>query len=274
MLGPHPPFLSLYLVFFLPTMFADSVTGVTNGIDNGLNAAERVDGQAQVGIDLINSFQALESQAQQQAYNLLQTMNTQYCPKPIGSVCLNIINEVACDYSKLPNRDAFKQVVALLKQMAQGASTGNAQSTANQPFAKLFNFKNDLQDVQKNAKNVYAKAEDLKKNYNWAFICARVFAILLAVASIGLMISVVLSWTKKMSRPFLCFRNYFILPLFIIMLILSWLFSMIFVIGTLGTADLCHTNPDSRMIALINRMSSDELVLQFTKYVIEGTRYS
>jgi hypothetical protein len=78
-------------------------------------------------------------------------------------------------------------------------------------------------------------AEDLEQTgetFNWAFYCSMAFSLRLAL----LCLCFVLGDISELSRVTRCLQNFIMLPIFVLFVVLSWVFSMVFVIGSNSTS--------------------------------------
>jgi hypothetical protein len=108
------------------------------------------------------------------------------------------------------------------------------------------------------------------------FIVAAVFASLLALLNILISVGVITAWRNPSAarkRSFTRFlRSWVLIPLFGFLVICSWIFSMVFIVGSTMAADTCVDSPDERVQALleIHGDSIDTVVKQFLLYYIQG----
>jgi len=63
---------------------------------------------------------------------------------------------------------------------------------------------------------------------------------------------IIIAWLKKvrsgwMNKLYSCVRGWFMVPLFTVLVIICWIFSMVFVIGSTMSADMCYNGPDEKL---------------------------
>ena len=123
----------------------------------------------------------------------------------------------------------------------------------------------------------------LPDNYNWAFIVASSLAGLLLILCLFISYGIIEAWCgcsknrKCVSKVFAILRNWLLLPIFILLVIISWLFSMVFIIGSTASADMCVDSPDERLERALVKYgdfsSSDvteSIILAFLLFYIRG----
>ena len=126
---------------------------------------------------------------------------------------------------------------------------------------------------------------------------AATFAAILSVLCLLIAYGVVEAWcgcTKNRNcilRLFKYLRHWLLLPMFILFVVISWVFSMVFIIGSTAAADLCVDSPDDRVAAMVikygdfqgmnpminstgsvdfSNIDSESLMLLFLLYYIQG----
>ena len=68
------------------------------------------------------------------------------------------------------------------------------------------------------------------------------------------------------------FQNIFMVPLFVLMVVLSWVFAIVFVIGSVGLADMCIDSPDENFQALMKKIQDefDPLIFKAIIFYVSG----
>jgi hypothetical protein len=135
-------------------------------------------------------------------------------------------------------------------------------------FEEVMKFRGDLVKIQDTADEMDQRAE----SFNWAFWVAAAFALALAVLCFLMMITVVLAWKDYLFRGVRCFRMTVIVPLFIFLVIVSWVFAVVFVIGSMAVADTCIDSPDERVLSVVDKYRDelDSIITDFLIYYISG----
>jgi len=113
---------------------------------------------------------------------------------------------------------------------------------------------------------------------------ASTFALLLAVLCIIICYGVIEAWFGGCKRGncgvklFACLRSWLILPLFIFLVIMAWVFSMVFIIGSTASADMCVDSPDTRLEEVLIKygdfsegdLGTESIILRFLLFYIRG----
>jgi len=101
--------------------------------------------------------------------------------------------------------------------------------------------------------DMLGRFNDTAGKFTWAFWLSAAFAILLAILNICIVVGVILAWRGKQERnrcgKFVsCIRSWVVIPLYIFLVIVSWIFSMVFVMGSTVAADWCYNSPDTNVL--------------------------
>jgi hypothetical protein len=111
-----------------------------------------------------------------------------------------------------------------------------------------------------------------------AFIVAAVFAALLALLNVLIIYGVIYEWKGK-QRHHACskatvqlVRSRIIIPIFGGLVFFCWIFSMVFVVGSLMTADTCYGGPDDRVASLLLEFGDfwDSFIIRAAVFYILG----
>jgi hypothetical protein len=181
-----------------------------------------------------------------------------FCPEIRESLCVNITSsEPVCDFSGIP----YGEEVASLLNFLDG--------TIDLVFGRLDEIKSDLLQVQEVTDDLSHHAQ----TFNWAFYVAGGFSMALCIVTMLIMISVSLAWRRQLTPRYICFRSYIVVPSFVVLVLLGWIFSMIFVVATLVTSDLCVDSPDDKILSMLQELKGDfdSVVYNFLVYYIQGT---
>ena len=177
--------------------------------------------------------------------------------------------------------------------------TSTFASTTNFVLASLDDIKSDLSllvEYLEQANNYYPK------HFSWAYWVAAGASIGLAVVCLYLLAIVIrllccteTEMTTEEAKddksvdpaattnnngvlpvPIKGLRSWLVLPTFIVFALISWMFSMIFITGSIGTSDFCVNSPDGPMMSILNNnmkpnfSSETSLVASFLSYYIQG----
>ena len=185
------------------------------------------------------------------------TVADQFCPNVRNKLCTDIYTLTNCSFSGFPYASELEQIVSYF-QGAQGLV-----------LSQIGTFREDLVKMQYAA----IKMSDRAATFNWEFYMAMVFSLLLGVLCVLLMMGVLFAWKRTLPRFVMCLRDWMILPLFVFLVIFSWLFCMVFIIASIGLADLCIDSPDPRILAIVHHIQErvSPVIIQFLVFYINGT---
>jgi hypothetical protein len=183
------------------------------------------------------------------------------CPKVREKIC-NATTLAECDFTGIP-----PDIVDIVKLMIEDAG--------QYFYTKIAGFRSDLEEIAENLNSM----DDKVATFNWAFYIAAVFGGLLALLNIIISYGVILAWRDKLTgncwRTFIGgIRHWFVLPLFVFTVLICFIFSMVFVIGSIGMADMCVDSPDDRLVKLLN--ANEDLfataIYKFALYYVGGCK--
>jgi hypothetical protein len=175
-------------------------------------------------------------------------------------------------------RDELIQQCNFSRNETGGGVLGSTACNVTIPFhdavVSLETVIGDLQDAVFNEMNAIAKdlyhvidiMDSLKTTINsfrWAIYLASGLALLVDIIVLVLLFGVVRAWTKRMNKLFLCFRSFAVIPFFLILVFLVWLFAMIFCFGSILAADFCVDGPDQRLKIIFSDFEEDFSSLTF-----------
>lgn len=97
-----------------------------------------------------------------------------------------------------------------------------------------------------------------------------VFSLLLALICIGFIYVAIWPLSNRGTR---CLQKCFVIPIFVLMVVLSWAFSLVFVIGSIGLADMCYDSPDDNFRLLVTKLQSNfsPIVFRMILFYVSGT---
>ena len=96
-------------------------------------------------------------------------------------------------------------------------------------------------------------ADDTASSINWALYCAMGFSIALSVICLIMIIGEVFRLSMVLQK----LRSWFVMPIFILAVTCSLLFSSIFVIWSMALADLCVDSPDAALLSIMGKFEDD-----------------
>lgn len=190
---------------------------------------------------------------------------TGFCPNAAEQFCsdVNNIDQRGCDFSSLPQ---LQSELDAMMQYFDGTFDLVVQEQA------LVELQNDLQTVEYllDRANAYYPT-----TINWAFWVAVGCNLTLAVVCGLISISVMLLYFGHPLPVWLkALRSYAMVPIFLLLVVLGWIFSSIFIISAIGFADACINSPDAVMMTILERLqgefSTNSVLYDFFAYYISG----
>eukprot|EP00978_Attheya_sp_CCMP212_P014202 scaffold36102_cov70-Attheya_sp.AAC.1 len=239
-------------------MISKGVGSFVGSLDNSREGIAQAQRLAEEAIVLVDNYVGNQTYARNEVGSLGVNW-TRVCPTIRDKVCYNA-TDVSCDYADLFSGDEIDAFYSYIEGSV---------------FDQLSYFRNDL--VQ-----LIANFEDLDKlmyNFNWAFVVAACFAGIIGVLDIVIIYGVIEAWRHKLHGSQLQMlggiaRHYIVLPIFILSIVISWIFSMVFIIGSIMSADFCYDSPDTFLTSWMNHNKDDfsSPVFDFAVYYIGGCK--
>jgi hypothetical protein len=216
----------LAIVALAIVMVVYGVRGLQSSFSDGMFGLVQGENLANSGVSIINSFIYSQNSTLTAAQQVIGVSNQTICPEAKQRICS--ISVSAC--SVLENYPSF---LAGLDQL----------------YFQLEGTKSDLVETAILLNN----ANEYISTFEWAFWVAAGCVLLYAICVIFILNGIILTWRKKLhgtpwQRTTSRFRGWFIIPVFVILLILGWIFSMVFVIGSAATGDFCYNSPDNNVV--------------------------
>lgn len=139
------------------------------------------------------------------------------------------------------------------------------RDTSIQLETEMKGIEDDIEGVLTAVQEADATLEEFKRYVN----AARVVVILIDIVGVSLILACILAWTEMQHHISICFRNSFIIPIFVVLIILFWIFSTASLLGAMAGSDFC-TAPDQSTSALVLRYQENlsPLVFAFLLYYI------
>lgn len=228
----------------------------TNHAVNGIHIGQNLTDQ---GIALIDGVIARQAAVRNTTLSFLNSSVNGFCPNLVPQVCTNLsIGNPQCNFTGLPFAVELQALVGSFK---------------HETLDSIYATRADLVALSDNLSTVY----DQSSSFNWAFIAASVFSILLMVLNWFVAYGIIVAWRQQpkitcLRRILLVLRHWLLVPTFVFFVVMSWIFSMIFIIGSIMTADMCVNSPDDRMVSLLQTAGTfvDPLVLKLLIFYIKG----
>ena len=243
------------------------VDSLTNTLDAGresINIAKSLAGEAQL---IVESIISENKDLSQKVYGMLEEVNGM-CPLVKDPLCDNIYNISTCNITTFLGSDLND-----VFQMAGGHFDAGEES---EYFLEIVNAKNGLEDVQTVSTDMDHSATQL----NWALSLSMATSLLLAMLCILILSGLLCPEVPKVLQ---CIRSRFMIPIFVVLVVFAYLFSLVFVTASIATADVCvyHNetdNIDERLTALLTQSKTIEeflggketqnLVVEFISFYI------
>mmetsp|Transcript_19820 Transcript_19820/g.29381 ORF Transcript_19820/g.29381 Transcript_19820/m.29381 type:complete len:991 (-) Transcript_19820:75-3047(-) len=141
------------------------------------------------------------------------------------------------------------------------------RDTAIQVETEVKGIQNDIEGLLVTVQDADATLEDFKRYIG----AAKVLVILIDIVALSLMLACILAWTETQHYVTICFRNSFIIPIFVVLIILFWIFSTASLLGAMAGSDFCRMPDESATALVLGRQESlSPLVLAFLLYYITG----
>lgn len=112
---------------------------------------------------------------------------------------------------------------------------------------------------------------------------ASTFAMLLLVLCLIISYGVIEAWCgfskkQKCLKLFAMLRHWLLLPIFVILVILTWIFSTLFIVGSTVASDMCIDSPNQRVEAVLieygdftpGQQDARSIILSFLLYYVQG----
>jgi hypothetical protein len=194
---------------------------------------------------------------------LLFFFTTEMCPGVAPSLCTNVTSEDrVCDFSQVP---VYEELINLL-QIFDG--------TLDLIFGELEALESDLYellDLLDTADKYYPK------HFSWAFWVAAGASLGLGALCLFLFLVIVRLSTQppkdEALPPVVKFvRSWMVVPLFLLLTCVGWLFSMVFIVASTGTADFCYNSPDGPILNLLAQVGDDfdSIAYAFLIFYVKG----
>jgi hypothetical protein len=207
-----------------------SLANASGDVASGLEVAKKLSLE---GYALIEDYQLREGQTAQQITSFRGMVNG-FCPLVRQTICESLTPVTNCTYDDLPLelRGPVRSILETKREFV---------------YSELDSIQVDLVNIMQTMDDYIAAAN----NFTWAFWLAAAFSMLVAALTLILMCGVVIAWrgNKNCCQWIVTLvRNWFIVPIYGFCVVISWIFSMVFIIGTCLTADFCVNSPDTKVL--------------------------
>jgi hypothetical protein len=211
------------------------VEGLERSIDIGQESITITQGLIQGGIDLLTKLVDGLDVLRDDALTLLEAVNG-LCPKQRTEICTDLTDAATCETDGIFDGLVMQSVINYFDN--------------NRTIATSIEWaRGDLEGMLVVADSINEKAD----TFNWAFWMAVAFTLSLSVMCIYMMFGLVL----KFEKPMKCLHSCVVFPTFVFLVILSFVFAMTFIIASMGLADTCVDDPDTRLLSIADHFLAD-----------------
>ena len=210
--------MAILLIVYGIQRLSGSVSDSVNGIDQALALCDSA-------VTILDSFLRVRNDTLAVASAAAIETNFTVCPPIEAAIC-----------GGQPCSNILQQIVDYFTQN-QGV------------YDSLANIQHDVVEIQ----SLLTSVDETITSFDYAFWVAAAAVGLLAVCALVLMNGVVLAWRHRLRgtcwhRTTARFRGYLVVPIFVVLLVIGWIASMVFVIGSTATADFCFDSPNQNVL--------------------------
>jgi hypothetical protein len=219
----------VFIIVSAVLMCVKGIAGLQGSVNEGRSMLQQGDGLAIEAIDMIDTYRTRQDAAFNDVKEFRDDSNV-VCPNVRAVICTDSSLVETCDFSDIPFGNEMEDAIIASRTILLG---------------EMEDARSDLLQLS----STLQKIDQTIGRYTWAFYVAAGFVILLAIITFFVSLGIIDAWRGKVSgtcmRSFRnCLRSWIILPIFIFFVIMCWIFSMVFVIGTVASADVCYGSPD------------------------------
>lgn len=227
-------FCGAVIIAMCITMIVKGVYSLSNSFGSVRDGLDQAEDLAVMGIAIINDF----TDAEGATFDSAKTIDRQggLCAAVAEQICQVLLKQLEVEVQEqcIPSSD---EVEAFLKQ-AEDAVASELEKTRSD-FVEAVEI---IQGIDKTL-----------SQYQWAFWVSATVAGLLAAVTLAIMTGVIMAWAKRLHgnccEKFLsCMRGWLLVPIYTLLVVLGWLFSMVFIFGSTTTADFCYDSPDQNVL--------------------------
>lgn len=253
-------------------MTQDSFTTSLEMFDSGL---QQVNTNIDQALTISANYAERQANARDSTRKFLLQIN-EICPNSAEQLCTNIENETAttldergCDFSTVPYGNELATLFNVFDTTLRTVLDGAAD------------IEEDLVTLQE----ILEKADlYYPKHGVWAFWTAVGCSLALGVVALvlsGGMVYIEMGQgqqangrERKLPPKFAWCRSWLLVPLLLLLVCLSWIFSMTFIMMGIGSSDLCYNSPDVPVLNLLetieDEFGSSSLMYFFLRYYVSG----
>jgi uncharacterized membrane protein len=186
---------------------------------------------------------------QGQARALLEVVNG-ICPSVRETICTNLLDSTTCDGSGIFDGRIMERMVDFV-------------NSDHSVVYQIELARAGLEEVILQAE----AADEAAADFNWALILSVAFVVPLSMICLWIIIALFYK-TPQSSKSMRFFQSKFIIPTMVFFAIVSFVFSIVFIISSMAVADTCIDDPDARVLAIAEHYTktSYPIVYEFIRY--------
>lgn len=229
----------LFIITASTLFYLRGVDDLSTQREQSRDQLERIQDKAQQGIDYIDEF--LQNVEDSNSAVILDQVN-RFCPLIRPTICKDMETQTGCNWSGIPYGASLRSWIHTLHHVHTDLAD------------QMRKFHSDLSLSIHQVDEWIDSMDRLQTTLNWSSACV----VFLDILCLYILIGVLMAWCKirSASSIFLWIRSFCLIPVFIFAVFLTWMFSMVFVIGSLTTSDFCFHGPDQVIIDLVGRNPS------------------
>lgn len=179
-------------------------------------------------VNLIDEYTTVQSTVLSQVVSVANEIGVATCPRIIQGICSNLqLTDCSSVASASAQVDDYFQRVG--KELYDG---------------QLAQMRSDIVRLGESLAALYNKLEGL----HWVFAVATAMTILLVVVTLFIAWGVISAWRGQKHWVTVFVQSWIAVPLFTVLVLVSWAFSLAFIVGAVVTADACYDSPNSLVL--------------------------
>eukprot|EP00970_Alexandrium_tamarense_P003299 scaffold524_cov183-Alexandrium_tamarense.AAC.22 len=216
---------------------------VFRSLDDAHTGLQHTTDVAHSALTVTNTYLDTQSDIQETAKQIGTYNTSQWCPTPLGA---------ASDFA-VQLRNATYEIGIELRD------------TALRIESEVNGIESDIEGMISTVDEIDVTLDDMKTYMN----IAKVIVIFIDIIVLSLMLAVVFAWMEKQHFLPLIVRNAFIIPIFVVLLILFWIFLTLSLMGAMMGSDYCAM-PDDSTVDVVMRYKDNfsSVMLVFLLYYV------
>lgn len=220
----------LFIVVTCILMIVFGVDSLARSLRSGRAGLKKTEELAYAGIEIIDDY----FETQNQTLGVARTLD--------GSTWCAPVVDAICQYLE-PGQDNC---------IPQNDIQNFFEDIEDAVTNELTNVRDDLLELAE----MVGSLNDKVGQFEWAFWVSAAAVALLALLTIMIMSGVILAWNNRargncIQKFASCMRGWLVTPIFIFLVIIGWVLSMVFVVGSTTAADFCYNSPDQNVLVCV-----------------------